>query len=155
MDKKNTDKVLWFIKDAHSAKILAWNLWILLFLLITIHSMYVSLSSIYINDKIDFKMIKYSIMTFDLMCLGIVAIMENGKFPVRYLVLLPIIHYVFELIFFASKQEEIYSNIINLIISIIIYNSLKIFNDLLFLLNEYVNKKSDKWKNDNSNLLTY
>ena len=146
MKTHNYDKVFCLL-NGHTAKIFAWSIWTLFFLLITAHHMYNSLESIYIYEKIDFKMIKYSIMSFDLMCLGIVAIIENGKFPVRYLVLLPIIHYVFELIFFADNPQKIINNFIYLIISIIIYNSLKIFNDLLFILNEYVNYKIKKWKN--------
>lgn len=158
--KKNThseDKVLWIFKNAHEAKLNAWNIWILLFLLITLRMLSLSLYNIYLTEEeIDFKKIKFFIMTFDLMCLGIVAIKEHGKFPVRYLVLLPIIHYVFELIFFPTTQTEIYINFINLIISIIIYNSIKVFNDLLFFLNEYVNYRRKKWEisiNNNTKLI--
>ena len=140
------DKVLWIFKDAHQAKLNAWNIWTLLFFLITMHTMYLAIHSIYIDNLIDFKKIKYSIMMFDLMCLGIVAIKENGKFPVRYLVLLPIIHYVFELIFFPTTQEDINTNFMNLVIAIIIYNSIKVFNDLLYLLHEYVDNKIKKWQ---------
>ncbi len=116
---------------ARKGKNILWHIWILFFIPFMIYFMYLAFINTLQSDVPDFKNIKYVIIFFDLVALGFVAIKEKGKFPVRYLVILLIIHFSFELLFFSREHFIIFYNFIYLTFSFILYFIVKYVSEKL------------------------
>lgn len=102
-------------------KIVVWGFFSIV-MIILMFSILLDIIPEFYSGSYDLEKLKTFIILLDLVFLGIVAIIEKGKFPVRYLILLGIISSVFNFIL----VENNYQNIIFSFLYLILYYGIKI-----------------------------